>query len=54
MTTLYDAVKPDPAAIEFAGRVACIAAIADAIRTMLNPDPPDISEVMGGINHLLD
>jgi type I restriction enzyme R subunit len=52
--TLYGAVKPDPAALEFAGRVACVAAIADAIRTKLNPNPADISGVMGGINKLLD
>ena len=54
VSTLYRAVKPDPAALEFAGRVACIAAIADAIRAKLNPNPADISEVMGGINVLLD
>jgi type I restriction enzyme R subunit len=54
VSTLYGAVKPDPAALEFAGRVACIAAIADAIRTKLNPNPADISGVMGGINKLLD
>ena len=32
VNTLYGAVKPDPAALQFAGRVACLAAIADAIR----------------------
>jgi type I restriction enzyme R subunit len=52
--TLYSAVKPDPAAVEFAGRVACISAIADAIRTKLNPNPVDISDVMGEIGGLLD
>jgi type I restriction enzyme, R subunit len=52
--TLYGAVKPDPAALEFAGRGACLAAIADAIRTKLNPSPTDITEVMGGISQLLD
>jgi type I restriction enzyme R subunit len=52
--TLYGAVKPDPAALEFAGRVACIAAIADAIRTKLNPNPADITEVMGEIGRVLD
>jgi type I restriction enzyme R subunit len=41
-------------ALEFAGRVACIAAIADAIRAKLNPDPVDISEVMDGISKVLD
>ncbi len=51
---LYNAVKPDPAALEFTSRVACLAAIADAIRTKINPDPADISEVMGRIGNLLD
>ena len=54
VNTLYGAVKPDPAALEFAGRVACIAAIADAIRTKLNPNPADVTEVMGDIGKLLD
>jgi type I restriction enzyme, R subunit len=54
VSTLYNAVKPDPAALEFAGRVACLAAIADAIRAKLNPNPADISAVMGDINKLLD
>ena len=54
VSTLCGAVKPDPAALEFAGRVACLAAIADAIRTKLNPNPADISGVMGGISKLLD
>jgi type I restriction enzyme, R subunit len=52
--TLYAAVKPDPAALEFSSRVACLSAIADAIRTKLNPDPADISEVMDDISELLD
>jgi type I restriction enzyme, R subunit len=52
--TLYNAVKPDPAALEFAGRVACLAAIAAAIRAKLNPNPADISAVMGDIGKLLD
>jgi type I restriction enzyme R subunit len=54
VSTLYGAVKPDPAALEFAGRVACLAAIADAIRAKLNPNPADITEVMGDIAKLLD
>lgn len=49
---LYRAVKPDPAAMEFATRCDCLAAIAERIRTTV--DPPDISEVMHGINELLD
>jgi type I restriction enzyme R subunit len=54
VATLYRAVKPDPAALEFAGSVACLAAIADAIRSTLNPNPADITEVMGDIGALLD
>ena len=54
VTTLYGAVKPDPAALEFSGRVACLTAIADAIRAKLNPNPADITEVMGEIGKLLD
>ncbi len=54
VSTLYRAVKPDPSAIEFASRVACLTTLAEAIRATLNPNPPDISEVMGRINDLLD
>lgn len=54
VNTLYRAVKPDPAALEFAGRVACLAAIGDAIRAKLNPNPADISSVLGDISELLD
>ncbi len=52
--TLYRAVKPDPAALEFLSRVACIGAIAGAIRNKLSPSPADISAVMGDIRGLLD
>jgi len=52
--TLYRAVKPDPSALEFAGRVACLTTLAEAIRATLNPNPPNISQVMGQINGLLD
>ncbi len=54
LSTLYRAVKPDPVALEVASRVACLAALAAAIRAKLNPNPPDISGVMAGINALLD
>jgi len=54
VSTLYNAVKPDPAALEFASPVACLAAIAAAIRAKLNPNPADISSVMGDISKLLD
>jgi type I restriction enzyme R subunit len=52
VTALYRAVKPDPAAMEFSARCACLGAIAERIRTTV--DPPDISHVMQGINELLD
>ncbi len=54
VSTLYRAVKPDPAALEFTSRVACLTTLAEAIRTKLNPNPPDISQVMSNINTLLD
>jgi len=54
VSTLYGAVKPDPAALEFASRVACLATLGESIRAMLNPNPPDISQVMKAINGLLD
>jgi len=54
VTTLYNAVKPDPAAVEFTGRASCIAAIAEAIRAKLNPSPADITHVLGDIAKLLD
>jgi len=49
---LFSAVKPDPVAVEFAARCACLRAIAEAIRNLA--DPPDISHVMQGIQALLD
>lgn len=52
--TLYDAVKPSPEVLTHAPRVAALVAIADAIKAQLNPNPPDISSVMGRINDLLD
>ena len=54
VNTLYNAVKPDPAALEFASRVTCLSTIADAIRAKLNPNPADISGVMGQVTSLLD
>jgi type I restriction enzyme R subunit len=54
VSMLYRAVKPDPSVAEFASRVACLTTLAEAIRTKLNPDPPDISQVMRQINGLLD
>ena len=52
--TFYQAVKPDPAALEFAGRAACLGAIADAIRAVLHPNPVEISQILGQVREVLD
>ena len=52
--TLYRAVKPDPAAIEFSARVSGIATLAAAIRAKRSPNPPDIATILGQITGLLD
>lgn len=54
VSTLYRAVKPDPAAIEFSVRVAGIATLAAAIRAKLSPNPPDIATILKQIGELLD
>ena len=51
---LHAAIKPDPAAQEFAGSVAALNSIAAAIRLKHHPNPPDISAVMGQIGQVLD
>jgi type I restriction enzyme R subunit len=52
--TLYRAVKPDSAAIEFSVRVTGIATLAAAIRAKLSPNPPDITAILRQIGELLD
>jgi len=52
--TLYRAVKPDSAAIEFSLRVAGIATLAGVIRAKLSPNPPDIATILKQIGELLD
>jgi type I restriction enzyme R subunit len=51
---LYAAIKPDRTAQEFAASVGALNSIAAAIRLKLNPNPPDISAVMGQIGQVLD
>jgi type I restriction enzyme R subunit len=51
---LQAAIKPDPAAQEFAGSVGVLNTIAASIREKLYPNPPDISAVMGQIGQVLD
>jgi type I restriction enzyme R subunit len=52
--TLYRAVKPDLAAIEFLHRVMGLSTLAGAIRTKLRPDAPDIADILKQIDGLLD
>ena len=52
--TLYRAVKPDPAAVEFSARVGGIATLAAAIRAKLDPGAPDIATILRQISGLLD
>ena len=54
VNTLYKAVKPDIAAIGFTARVALLGELVLRIRQRLNPNPADITKVMGDIGKLLD
>jgi type I restriction enzyme R subunit len=55
VTLLYDALKPDPSLIALWPRVRILTIVARAIRERTEPGgPPDISSIMGAINHLLD
>jgi type I restriction enzyme, R subunit len=53
--TLFRAVKPDPAVLEFVSRVSCLAVIADEIRLRTGSgNAADISGVLSQVNRLLD
>ena len=53
--TLFRAIKPDPAVLEFVSRVYCLGIIADEIRLRTSgSQPADISAVMAKVNELLD
>lgn len=55
VTTIYRALKPDPALLEYWVRVMSLTTIAGAIRERVAPEEPgDITEVMAAINKLLD
>ncbi|SEG46687.1 type I restriction enzyme, R subunit [Bryocella elongata] len=54
VNTLYNALKPDKAALNFTESVLCLSAIAEAMRAKLHPDPVNISAVMADIGELLD
>ncbi len=51
---LHSAVKPDPAAQEFAAEVGALSVIAASIREKQHPDPVDIGAVMTDITQVLD
>src|SRR5205814_7799379 len=53
--TLFQAIKPDPAVLEFVSRISCLAIIADDIRLRIGGSKPtDISVIMMKVNELLD
>lgn len=53
--TLFQAVKPDPVALEFVSRVSGLTIIADEIRVRTGGgNPVNISQVMAKVNELLD
>jgi|CXWL01.1.fsa_nt_gi type I restriction enzyme R subunit len=52
--TLFQAVKPDPAVLEFSSRVACLTIIAETIRERTGMGPADISGVMADLTRILD
>jgi type I restriction enzyme, R subunit len=55
VSTLYNAVKPDPVVLEFFSKVGCLGTIANVIRERSGGgQPTDISVIMGDINRLLD
>jgi type I restriction enzyme R subunit len=54
VSTLFRAVKPDIAAVSFVTRAATISHLASAVRATLNPNPTDISGILGQIADVLD
>lgn len=54
VAALYRALKPNPQALKYAERVTGIVTLGAAMRSKLNPNPPDISTVIGRIAALLD
>jgi len=54
VTTLYNAIKPDPTVVEFAPRVMALVTLANEIKLQLNPSGTDISHILGQITQLLD
>jgi len=51
---LFKALQPDRAAFEFVGRVSCLRAIAEAIRSRLGAEKKGIGDVLKEIGEILD
>jgi len=55
VSTLFKAVKPDPAVLEFVSRVSCLGIIAESIRQKTGEgQSTDISGILAEVNRLLD
>ncbi len=54
IVTLYRAVKPHPAAIEFVSRVSALSVIADEIKRRMTPNPMSLDTVLANIDKVLD
>ena len=55
VSTLFKAVKPDPAVLEFVSRVSCLGIIAESIRQKTGEgQSADISGILAEVNRLLD
>jgi len=52
--TLFQAVKPDPATLQFLSVVSCLLTIAAAIAERTNEGRGNITDVMSAVNKLLD
>jgi len=52
--TLFQAVKPDAAALGFISIVSCLTTIAGAIAERINEGRVDVTHVMSEVNKLLD
>ena len=54
VSILFKALQPDRAAFEFVGRVSCLKAIAEAIRSRLGAEKKGIGDVLKEIGEILD
>jgi len=54
VSVLFKALQPDRSAFEFVGRVSCLKAIAEAIRSRLGAEKKGIGDVLKEIGEILD